>query len=102
MSTLTLPSRNGSSVVKPVDQWLQSSVQDFFSAVNWDNHPPETQTSTQPLPSYAEPLSLEMSVVRFFASFNWDGATIAAPTAPEPTTPTRKTEFTLDDFSDLF
>jgi len=103
MNTLTLPTMNGFSASKPAAQWLQSSVHDFFAAVNWDDHPPEVH----PFPPSAEnaspePLSMEMSVGRFFATFNWDGNAIAAATPIEQPKTTRKTEFTLDDFSDLF
>uniref|UniRef100_A0A832H2J9 Uncharacterized protein n=1 Tax=Oscillatoriales cyanobacterium SpSt-402 TaxID=2282168 RepID=A0A832H2J9_9CYAN len=103
MSTLTLPNMNGSSTYKPADQWLQSSVQTFFSHVNWDDTPPNVQQSTATaLDATDEPLSLEMSVTRFFATFNWDGSEIAAPVPVEQLHPTSKGEFTLDDFSDLF
>lgn len=104
MSTLTLPQMNGSSTSKPSDVWLQSTVQAFFSAINWDDHalaPPSSDsvaTSGKP-----ETLSLDMSVSRFFAGFNWDGNAIAAPTQIEELPKAKqKQEFTLDDFSDLF
>lgn len=103
MSVLTLPQMNGSSVSKPAEQWLQSSVQDFFTAVNWDDHPPEIRASaTTATDASSEPFSLEMSVSRFFASINWDGNAIAAPVPQEQPQAIRKNEFTLDDFSDLF
>jgi hypothetical protein len=94
---------NGSSVSKPAKQWLQSSVQDFFVAVNWDDHPPEIRPSALAATDVnPEPFSLEMSVSRFFATINWDGNAIAAPTPVEQPKATPKNEFTLDDFSDLF
>lgn len=103
MNVLTLPQMNGSIVSKPADQWLQSSVQDFFTAVNWDDHPLEIRVATTiTADANPEPFSLEMSVSRFFASINWDGNAIAAPTQIEQSRTIRKNEFTLDDFSDLF
>lgn len=107
MSTLTLPQMNGSSVYKPSDAWLQASVQEFFSAVNWDDHalvqPSSDSSSATVTTGKSEALNLEMSVSRFFAAINWDGNAIAAPTQiNEPTPAKPKQEFTLDDFSDLF
>lgn len=102
MSTLTLPTMNGSSAYKPVDEWLQSSVQDFFSQLNWDDAPLALEQNNPVAEVVDAPLSLEMSVTRFFAAFNWDGSAIAAPVTVEPPKPTSKGDFTLDDFSDLF
>ncbi len=103
MSPLTLPQTNGSRVVKPADEWLQLSVQEVFSAFNWDDHPPEVHASTLAVSQEAaEPVSLDMSVSRFFASFNWEGAAIAAPKPQTPLHPAPKKDFTLDEFSDLF
>lgn len=103
MSTLTLPQMNGSRVSQPSDVWLQSSVHEFFSGINWDDHAPQPQADSQRMADVGqEPFSLEMSVSRFFATINWDGSTIAAPTPIEPPKTTGRQEFTLDDFSDLF
>ncbi|MDX2232304.1 MAG: hypothetical protein NW220_21905 [Leptolyngbyaceae cyanobacterium bins.349] len=103
MSSLTLPQMNGSSVSRPSDGWLQSSVQELFSGFNWDGHTPEIYAATQSSPDLAEdPFSPEMSVGRFFASIHWEGGAIAAPSPIESGPPPSKTEFTLDDFSDLF
>ena len=113
MSPLTL-SHNGSRISPPMDArpgdsqsnhaWLQSSVTEFFSAINWDDKPPEVYAATLPSRDAAvESLSLDMSVTRFFGSFNWDGIAIAAPAAsmPPPVAKPKK-NFTLDEFSDLF
>ncbi len=114
MSPLTLSHTNGAQMPPPMDvrpgesqanhAWLQSSVTEFFSAINWDDKPPEVYAAT--LPSHtaaAEALSLEMSVTRFFGSFNWDGIAIAAPAPVAPTPEAKpKKNFTLDEFSDLF
>ncbi|EKQ69627.1 hypothetical protein OsccyDRAFT_2265 [Leptolyngbyaceae cyanobacterium JSC-12] len=102
MITLTLPQMNGSSTYKPVDEWLQSSVQTFFSQINWDDNSPTGQVSVSSATDFTdEPLSLEMSVSRFFATFSWDGNSIAAAPSVQPK-PAGEGDFTLDDFSDLF
>lgn len=114
MTTMTLPQRNGSHPVipdrAPAPAWLRQSVQQVFSSMNWDDHPPEIHelktaaSETIAQGGQAEPLSLTMKVNQFFATFNWDGAAIALPTPPansvEQTSP--GDAFTLDDFSDLF
>ncbi|MDX2239404.1 MAG: hypothetical protein NW224_01860 [Leptolyngbyaceae cyanobacterium bins.302] len=103
MSALTLPQMNGSRVSKPSDVWLQSSVHEFFSGINWDDHALQAQADSQAMADAGQdPFSLEMSVSRFFATINWDGSTIAAPTPVEPPRATGNQAFTLDDFSDLF
>lgn len=99
MTSLTLPQMNGSSS-KAADAWLQSSVQEFFSNLNWDDQP---QRSVQSAPSVEdEPLGLETSVSRFFAAFNWDGNAIAAPPPTKQLPVKQSKDFTLDEFSDLF
>lgn len=103
MSPLTLPQMNGSTTTRAADDWLQATVQDFFSKINWDDHPPEVRPSTLSLTDDSPPpFSLEMSVGRFFAAINWEGNAIAAPAPIEQPKVTHKTEFTLDEFSDLF
>ncbi len=83
--------------------WLRQSIQQFFTAVNWDDQPLEIQNlriaSSQ---EEAQGLSLFLPVNQFFSAFNWDGSA-AAPL--KPTRPTEKPAedgLTLDDFSDLF
>lgn len=106
MSTMTLPSTNGSSAYRPAQAWMQSSVQKFFSNINWEDNPPEVQEAKQASsePGHTGPLSLTMSVSQFFAALNWDGSAIAAPVpqAQEPPQPSKPDEITLDDFSSLF
>jgi len=99
MSTLARPQMNGSTAVPTPHTGLQSSVQTFFSAINWDGYPPEVLPLNEINP---EPLSLEMSVSRFLATFNWEGGAIAAATPINPLPTTAQKEFTLDEFSDLF
>ncbi|MBF2028391.1 MAG: hypothetical protein IGS48_16760 [Oscillatoriales cyanobacterium C42_A2020_001] len=101
MSTLTLPHMNGSSTHKPADEWLQSSVQNFFLRLNWDDTPPDAEADGA-TDGIDEIPSLEISVSRFFASFNWDSNAIAAAVPVELPKSDSKGDFTLDDFSDLF
>lgn len=107
MMTLTLPQTNGSKASATAHTWLQSSVQSFFSNINWEDNPPEVQqikqNAAQSDGANAVPVSLTMSVSQFFAAINWDNATIAAPIQPAKTPSQPKpNEITLDDFSSLF
>lgn len=108
MTTLIQPHKNGSQVSAPNEAWLRSSVQSFFSGINWDDNPPEVQeirrTYTEPSRS-EEPLSLTLSVCQFFAAINWEGgggAIAAPPAAPLSTPAATVDDLTLDDFSSLF
>jgi hypothetical protein len=103
MSSLTLPQMNGSHKSQPLFNWLEASVHDFFSTMNWDDHPPEIHASVTGLAENTkEPPSLEMSVSRFFATIEWGGHAIANSTPVAPPQPIAQQEFTLDDFSGLF
>lgn len=108
MSSLTLTHTNGSK--SHSSEWASQTVQQFFSAINWDDTPPVV-IADAPLPAVAVPgqpteLSMMMTVSQFFGAVNWDGVAIAA--APSPSldamqaTPAPVNEFTLDDFSSLF
>lgn len=105
MTAMTLPHTNGTRPRMPIQPWLQSSVQKFFSAVNWEDNPEEVQEmKLTAMANPNAPLSLTLSVSRFFATVNWEGAEIAAdptPVAPPPTSAPAN-DFTLDDFSGLF
>lgn len=101
MMTLTQPQKNGSAAYVPSEAWLQASVQSFFTAINWDDNPPEVQQVR--LATDNSPLSLTLSVSQFFTAVNWDGSAIAAPTPVQPSVVAPKaTDLTLDDFSSLF
>lgn len=106
MSTMTLPQTNGSRTVKSEAAWLTSSVQAFFSGVNWDDHSPEVQEAVRSSSHGSNtPLSLTLSVSQFFAAVNWDGVEIAAApaAAAESAAPAKPADdLTLDDFSSLF
>jgi len=100
MSTVTLSSINGS---KPTAQpWLMSSVQTFFTSVNWEDHSPTVQEVRLTLQETTKPLSLTMSVSNFFAAINWDNAAIAATPAAQPGPANASNDLTLDDFSSMF
>lgn len=112
MSPLTLSPMNGSHVrsatamngshAHPVaEDWLQSSVREFFSQLNWDDRPLNLQNIAVDSVS-PQPLSLDMSVSYYFSAIDWEGSAIAAPISiPDlPSAPSR--DLTLDDFSSLF
>lgn len=106
MSTMTLPHTNGSAAFRSSEAWLQSSVQKFFTGINWDDNPPEVQKAkiASSEPGNAGPLNLTMPVNQFFATFNWDGSAIAGAVPQQQSfsqTP-KPNEITLDDFSSLF
>lgn len=92
---------NGSNSTN-TSNWLHSSVQEFFSTLNWEDLLPDPQQIGEVTSQYSTaPLSLDLSVSEFFASVNWEEAAIsAAVSAPTPSTSAKS--FTLDDFSDLF
>ncbi|MEB3355514.1 MAG: hypothetical protein VKK04_02115 [Synechococcales bacterium] len=101
---MTLPSKNGSAQGM-TSTWLPSSVQEFFSAVNWDDRPLEPQAPEQAHQATTGELGLDMTVTQFFEAIAWDGVRVIAaftpveePMAEESTVD----EITLDDFSGLF
>lgn len=116
-STMVLNSTNGHKPRSPesapasvsTTSWKRQSVQQFFTAFNWDNHPPEVQELkiSAAQQGVYQPLSLALKVKDFFTAFNWDDSAIAAaPKSPEtlPNSGNGKADddFTLDNFSDLF
>jgi hypothetical protein len=101
MTQATLPQTNGSSI-HPPQAWLKQSVQQFFNAVNWENHSLEIQTLRLAAQSESQPCSLLLTVNQFFSTINWEGDA-ATPPKPTPSPATSADSiFTLDDFSDLF
>jgi hypothetical protein len=113
MTAAALAQTNGSHsngfrpMAPPSDPWLQSSVQQFFTAFNWENQTPQVQQIklvTAPLGD-SPPLSMTLSVSQFLGAFNWDGAEVAAASTSldDPLfSATADDGFTLDGFSDLF
>ncbi|UBF26574.1 hypothetical protein K9N68_00740 [Kovacikia minuta CCNUW1] len=105
MSSIAFAPTNGSKPYAKPESWLQSTVQQFFTALNWEDSPPEVQEvkiSAAQLGN-AGPLSLSLSVSQFFSALNWEGTAIAAPIPQEqPTLQPAPDNFTLDAFSDLF
>lgn len=117
MNMMTVPHTNGSA--KGMQKvWLRSTVEEFFSSVNWDDRPVEVvepkalvedasdpETLAQPVSSH-HPLSLSMSVNDFFDQFPWEGQPIIAAPLPvneaSPEADDDANDITLDDFSGLF
>ncbi len=102
MMTLSPPQKNGSAVAMVTADWLQLSVQKFFTSINWENHSLEVQERRSD--PGATPLNLTLSVHEFFAAVNWDGTAIGLPpSSPPPSLPSPSVnDFTLDAFSNLF
>jgi len=118
MNMMTLPHTNGSA--KGMQQtWLKSTVEEFFSTVNWDDRPIEvvkpqqlseeiSSSASTATPAPGGPsLSITLSVSEFFDAFPWEGQpTIAAPIPVQNMVPQETEEgvndITLDDFSGLF
>jgi hypothetical protein len=102
MSTAMLMPTNGSKPPALSQDWLQLSVQTFFTTFNWNDDLPMVQAIKQTAAQgNGEPLSLTLTVSQFFAAIPWDSVAIA-PTQSELLTSTPADQFTLEDFSDLF
>lgn len=109
MSSATLLHTNGSTPHIDMDAWSTVSTRQFFSSVNWDDHPPEVQEVKQKVRETESPseLGTDLTVGQFFSSVNWDDEAAVKPPAAsddflaelldEPAK-----DFTLDEFSDLF
>jgi hypothetical protein len=112
MSSVNLAARNGNSrhtqgSGKPSD-WLQWTVKEFFTHVNWSDQPPEIQAiQITTLEGGTPELSLQLTVSQFFSSIPWDGKVAAAPVAAEvlvsdDAPPSGKSDMSVDDFADFF
>jgi hypothetical protein len=94
-------SKNGST--SSAAHWLQQSVHQFFSSVNWEGHSPDVQElKLTALHGSDAPLSLTLTVSQFFGAIAWDGNAIATTPIPPSSTTAASENFTLEDFSDLF
>ncbi len=114
MSPLTLAHNNGSAAIAPSPAWLQQSVREFFTNINWENRVIVQPASAPTLESLDDlgvapvgiQLNLAMRVNEYFAAIPWDGIPMIAappPVAAEAVAVEQEsTGFTLDDFSDLF
>jgi len=106
MSTVTLAALNGNAS-KPAD-WLQWTVKEFFTHVNWSDQPPEIQAiQITTLEGGTPELSLQLTVSQFFNAIPWDGKVAAAPVAAEvlvaeDAPPAVKPDLNVDDFADFF
>ncbi|MEB3337539.1 MAG: hypothetical protein VKJ46_08765 [Leptolyngbyaceae bacterium] len=106
MSPATLLSTNGNAGMAQSQSWLQLSVKEFFTTVNWEDQLPEVQEiKLQALQGTDEFLKLTLSVSQFFGAVPWEGIMVAAP-VPTSLPPLEEVpesdSFTLDAFSDLF
>ncbi len=107
MSVLTLPHTNGSHSHRPAE-WLQLSVQKFFTAINWEDRPIEIQevklsTLESAFAGTPTEMSLTLKVGQFFGAIDWEGNAIAQAPSVEPILPEKTdNDLTLDDFSSLF
>lgn len=119
MNMMTVPHTNGSANgMQKV--WLRSTVEEFFSSVNWEDRPIEVVEPKQDLEESSGSkagqalrniselgLSLTMTVDDFFNAFPWEGKPIIAEPIPVQETSSGEPEddandITLDDFSGLF
>lgn len=99
MPTLPSPTQTG--------PWLQLSVRDFFTHVNWTDQPPEVQAiQISALQGDQPGASLQLTVSQFFSAIPWDGRAVAAPLAAQTVGNAPKAQeapgFTVDDFAGLF
>ncbi|MEB3213117.1 MAG: hypothetical protein VKL39_17330 [Leptolyngbyaceae bacterium] len=95
--------------------WLRSTVQEFFSSVNWENRPLQVVDSQDLFSNHAEPdaapggtakpllkLDMKLSVNQFFDIFPWEGQPAIAEPISLTDLPlgddTVDDEVTLDDF----
>lgn len=102
-SPVTLNSKTTAS-----ENWLTHSVQEFFSAINWELNAPEVHEVKQAVSLRSDrPIPLTFTVSQFLNCIPWEGVKTQEVVSPEPVldlnsvTPS-VTEFTLDDFSSLF
>lgn len=92
---------NGST--PPSKPWLQQTVHQFFTAFNWEGHPPEVQElKLTALQGHDGSLSLTLTVSQFFSAIAWEGNAIATTPTPTTSAASSNEDFTLEDFSDLF
>jgi hypothetical protein len=114
MSSLNLAALNGNSngtsngVSSQGSDWLQWTVKEFFTHVNWSDQPPEIQSiQISTLEGGTPELSLQLTVSQFFSAIPWDGKIAAAPVAAEvlvaeDAPPSGKADLNVDDFADFF
>ena len=99
-------SLNGSATAA-VSNWLEWTVREFFTQVNWADQPPEVQAiHISTLEGETPELSLQLSVGQFFSSIPWDGKAVAAPVTETPVMESAPAsdsgEIDVDAFADFF
>jgi hypothetical protein len=86
-------------VAEPLD-WRSLSVRGFFSTIAWDGnglfHPLQSDAETSQSLSYLLPIQA------FFSSFSWEGRPNIGAVPQFTASPSKVTEISLDDLSDLF
>ena len=85
--------------------WLEQTVREFFTQVNWSDHTPEIQAiQLTTLEGSSPEISLQLTVSQFFNAIPWDGKAVAAPLAVDLviSPPSGSMEFSVDDFADFF
>ena len=83
---------------KPLD-WRSLSVRGFFSSIAWDGkHLIQLQTDAQA----SQALSYLLPTQEFFGCFIWEGRPNIGAVPQFTASPTKVTEISLDDLSDLF
>ncbi len=90
----------GSNVAAQPLNWRSLSVRGFFSNIAWDGN-----GLFQPLQSGAETfqtLSYLRPIQAFFSSFSWEGCPNIGAVPQFTASPSKVTEISLDDLSDLF
>lgn len=106
MSTIVLEASSAKSETS--NNWLNATVWEFFTQVNWADQPPEVQAiQITALDGTAPEISLQLTVSQFFNAIPWDGKAVAAPLAldfvtNEASPPSGSSEFSVDDFADFF
>lgn len=90
------------------NRWLEWTVREFFTQINWSDQTPEIQAiQLTTLDGTAPEISLQLTVSQFFKAIPWDGKAVAAPLAVdllmgEQSPPSGSSEFSVDDFADFF
>jgi len=83
---------------EPLD-WRSLSVRGFFSSIAWDGR---RQTAPQSDAQAAQSLSYLLPIQAFFGCFDWEGRPNIGAVPQFTASPSKVTEISLDDLSDLF
>jgi hypothetical protein len=84
--------------------WMNESVQDFFSNLNWLGIPSRVANGH----STSSPINLTLSVTDFFQGIDWEGIPqvgvmpIISSTSTSMSDPSEELDVTIDDLMGLF